>query len=84
MSRSSLSERDLLIELTTEIRFIKEIVEKLTDKVDDGREAYSALLERVTVLEQQTLENTRLRNWVYASSIGLIVNSIAIVINYLI
>lgn len=64
---SSLSDRDLLIKLSTEVDYIKKMVVDIKARTDRRDSSMTKLQERVTINEQQTQENTKLRNWVYVA-----------------
>lgn len=80
---TSPTDRDLLIELKTDLKSFKEFVKDKMDhfdtKIVGSINRFAGLGDRVTVLEQQVKENTRLRRWIYTSSITA-VSSLAITI----
>lgn len=80
-----LSERDLLIELRSDFKSFKEYVtaelKEIKESANGSTKRYIDLSNRVTIVEQKEIENTRLRLWIYGAIVTAIGSSIFTVIN---
>lgn len=83
MNQQELSERDLLIQLTTEVGFIKESLQTIKERLDRRDVTFDKFQERLIVVEQRAEENTKLRNLVYTSLVGLVIELVLLGLNYM-
>lgn len=78
-----LSDRDLLIKLNTEVEFIKQMLDKLNERMSKREEIVSKLVVEVSALDERVEENTSWRKFVYGSIITSIASLIGTVIGFI-
>lgn len=74
----NLTERDILIGLRSDFKSFKEYVtqelREIKNGADGANQKYEAINNRITVVEQREIENTRLRIWVYGTLVATLVS----------
>lgn len=71
-----LSERDLLIELKTEVGFIKNQLILINEKINNGETENGVLSTRITRLEENVRENSSFRKLTYTAIGGVVLELI--------
>lgn len=74
-----LTERDLLIRLSTKMEWFEQTLRDFGTKITLRDTEVDELKERLTCVEADSKENSKLRNWVYASMIGVIISLLTVV-----
>ncbi len=72
ISERELSERDLLIELKTEVSFLREKIDDFGDKLNSNYKAMNKFNEELSTLKQQVKENTSFRKYIIVALIGML------------
>lgn len=74
----NLTERDILIWLRSDFKSFKDYVTQELREIkagaDGANQKYESLTNKITILEQREIENTRLRIWVYGGLVATVVS----------
>lgn len=73
-----MTNRDLLVSLNTEVKYIKKDLETIKENLRDRDKRDNEYHERLVSLEEKVKENTKLRGWVSLALIGIFIEAVII------